>query len=169
MSRLQGRVASRFGMAPQQQQAEKPVDVAIRESAQILHPILARSLYPQRFTGSIAISVHVQDGRVYHIKEHEQSKIVPGAIVGLGAGRVGIASIPPAAVSTASGADASPDVDHTENILDSAMRDLRTQLTTALVPNYYGIILLTLSLDSGMCTLVTCDRDRIYRKAVPRT
>lgn len=148
MAGLQGRVGIRT--------AEKPVANSIsttdlvKEVASILHPMLVMSLHPQTFTGDLGVSIHVQDGSVCHVKEFSNSKLKPG-------------DTPPRELERLPQKLAASGEKLTDNVLESATRDLRLQLTT-IAAGYFGVIVLTLEIDRGVCTLVTCGRERVHRR-----
>lgn len=165
---LQGRVGGRFAsrggsaglgsasaMSSLAAAGTSAIDGIVRDVAAILYPLLAENLFPQLFTGEIALSVHLDDGHVRHIKAIDSCKRQPGwrepaSGVAAGGGAAGVAG----------GAAANSDVDH---VLHSALLDLRGKLSTVSA-GFFGAITLTIQVERGICKMITLERERFHRQ-----
>lgn len=139
MAALQGRVGVRSSY--REVQAGQQNDSVIQRSAVILSPLLDDSLYPGVFSGDIGLSLHIHGGIVGLIKENRTRKTAPGGDT-------------PKPVS--------PDECRSGNVLQSAMRDLRSELAM-VASDFFGTITLNLQIDRGMCTMVLCTREQSHR------
>lgn len=120
-------------------------DGIARDVAMILRPILAESLYPQKFTGDVSLAVHFDDGNVRHIRAIDLGKKKPG-------------EIPAAAVVVET--NKSPDIDY---VLNSAIADLRNKIST-IAAGFFGAVTLTIQIEYGICTLITLGSERFIRQ-----
>lgn len=122
------------------------LDGTAKHAAGLLYPLLRESLHPQQFTGDLGLSIHIQEGRIYHIREFITSKEQPGVVK----------------------SPQQPPDDLGGNVLESAIGSLRGQLSP-IGADYFGIITLTIEVSRGICKLVTCGRERVYKTPSPRS
>jgi len=151
MGGLQGHVQRRamnagFSAAASTSPRGIDLDGTSKHAASLLYPLLRESLHPQQFTGDLGLSIHIQEGRIYHIREFITSKEQPGVV---------------------KSQQAAPE-DLGGNVLESAIASLRGQLSP-IGADYFGIITLTIEVSRGICKLVQCGRERVYKTPSPRT
>jgi len=121
------------------------LDGTAKHAAGLLYPLLLESLHPQQFSGDLGLSIHIQEGRIYHIREFITSKEQPGVVRG------GL-----------QGSQQTPPDDLGGNVLESAIASLRGQLSP-ISSDYFGVITLTIEVRHGICRMVQCGRERVYK------
>lgn len=140
---------SAAGAGPRESSSSPPrgidLDGTAKHAAGLLYPLLLESLHPQQFSGDLGLSIHIQEGRIYHIREFITSKEQPGVVK----------------------SQNSPPDDLGGNVLESAIASLRGQLSP-IGADYFGIITLTIEVRQGICRMVQCGRERVYKSTLQR-
>lgn len=114
---------------------------AMNLAAQILHPKLDRVLVPGVQSASVGVSCHIQDGRLSHVKEHDEDCLDP---------------------QPTNGADISP----IDRCLRTGLLCLQSKLEAALVGGYHGFVALTFLVNHGTVS-IRCSAERVHKVGRP--
>lgn len=97
-----------------------------------------------KFTGEFTVSLHIQAGKVGHIRLAEKQDKEP--------------RVP----------ETSRHTERPGQTEDELINFIHIQLNRVLSPDYYGILTVTLHLASGHFEMITCGSERTYQFSKPR-